>query len=372
VRASRTRSLHALAILAATGCAAHQREAEPAPAPVVVLEPQVSGTSALLQAVSAPSARVAWVGGHAATVLRTTDGGGTWERLAVPGAAADSLQFRDVHAVDADTAYLLAAGPGARSRIYKTNDGGATWQLQFTNADSSAFYDCFAFWSADRGVAFSDAVAGRFAVRITEDGGENWSQVPPGSFPPAQRGEGGFAASGTCVVALGDRMAWIGTGAADTARVLGTTDGGRSWWASPTPIPAGTFAGIAALAFRDSLHGVALGGPLGDSTARSDNVATTDDGGHTWRLAGRPSFPGAVYGAAVVPGQPGMVFAVGPKGLDYSRDDARTWSGLDTLAYWSVGFGSRSVGWAVGPGGRIVRIRVSPAAPSPAEPSGRR
>ena len=317
----------------------------------------MSGTTALLQAVSAPDAQVVWVSGHAAAILRTTDGGASWASLQVPGAAADSLQFRDVYAVDGSVAYLLAAGPGTRSRIYKTIDAGRSWTRQFTNADSSAFYDCFAFWDAMRGVAFSDAVAGQFLIRVTTDGVAHWPVVPAAGLPPAQPGEGAFAASGSCVVTGGHALAWIGTGAADTARVLATDDGGRTWRVAATPITAGNFAGVAALAFRDSLHGSALGGNLGSPAEWSDNVAGTADGGRTWRLAGRPTFPGAVYGAVAVPSRPGALVAAGPRGLDYSTDDGASWTRLDTLAYWSVGFGSRTVGWAVGPNGRIVRIQ---------------
>lgn len=319
------------------------------------LESQASGTPSLLQAVSAPTARVVWVSGHAAAVLRTTDGGATWERLSVPGAADDSLEFRDVQAFDAQVAYLLAAGPGARSRIYKTTDGGRTWERQFTNQDSSAFYDCFAFWDARHGLAFSDAVAGRLMVRTTDDGGATWPLVPAASLPPAQRGEGAFAASGTCVVAMGNRHAWIGTGAADSARVLHTADAGRTWSVSVTPVAGGATSGFAAIAFQDTLHGAALGGNVADAKSRTDNVAITDDGGRTWRLS-RSSFAGAVYGAVAVPGRPGWLVAVGPRGLDYSRDGGSTWIGLDTLAYWSVGFASKQSGWAVGPGGRITRV----------------
>ena len=347
-----------VALAVGPSCHPGTRSDVPVTATVPVLEPQTSGTTALLQAVSAPSARVAWVSGHAAAVLRTTNGGESWERLTVPGAAADSLQFRDVHALDANVAYLLAAGPGARSRIYKTADGGRTWLRQFTNTDSSAFYDCFAFWDGGRGVTFSDAVAGRFIVRITEDGGSHWTAVPEEALPPALPGEGAFAASGACVVALAERFAWIGTGAADTARVLATTDGGRSWRIVATPIVGGNAAGIAALAFHDTLHGMALGGNLGNPAERGDNVAVTMDGGHTWQLASRPTFPGAVYGATAVPGREGRTVAVGPKGLDYSADGGASWMRVDTLAYWSVGFASSRIGWAVGPSGRIVRLRL--------------
>jgi photosystem II stability/assembly factor-like uncharacterized protein len=161
------------------------------PAARPALEPLVSGTTALLQAVSAPSGRIAWVSGHRAALLRTTDGGATWQVIEVPGAAADSLEFRDVYAVDARTAYLLAAGPGSRSRIYKTTDG-RHWDLQFTNADSAAFYDCFDFWDATHGIAMSDAVDGRFLVLRTADGGAHWRLPPADSLPPAHAGEGGL------------------------------------------------------------------------------------------------------------------------------------------------------------------------------------
>ena len=76
-----------------------------------------------------------------------------------------------MHAVSADLAWVLSAGPGDRSRIYHTRDGGATWALQFRNADPAAFYDCFAFFTARRAVAFSDASQQRTNMLITRDGG---------------------------------------------------------------------------------------------------------------------------------------------------------------------------------------------------------
>src|SRR4029077_3970231 len=110
------------------------------------LTPQQSGTTNSLQAISPVNARVAWASGTSGTYVVTTDGGETWRAGVVPG--ADALEFRDVEGVSERVAYLMAAGPGEDSRIYKTEDGGATWSLQFQNEDPSAFYDCFAFWDA--------------------------------------------------------------------------------------------------------------------------------------------------------------------------------------------------------------------------------
>ncbi|HEY8478722.1 MAG TPA: hypothetical protein VIL71_02725, partial [Spirillospora sp.] len=198
--------------------------------------------------------------------------------------------------------------------------------------------------------------------------------------PDAQAGgEGAFAASGTCVVTGPGGLAWIGTGAAERARVFRTEDYGRTWTVVEAPLVAGEMAGIFTLAFRDALHGVALGGDLARPQEHTDNVAVTADGGRTWTLAGRTHLPGAVYGAAYVPGAPTpTLVAVGPGGMDLSTDDARSWVSLDTASYWAVGFApapgaesagaaaaeapmatgaaSPAPGWAVGPRGRIVKI----------------
>lgn len=322
-----------------------------------VLAAQRSGTTALLQAVSAPSERVAWVSGHRGTYAITTDGGESWRAAVVPD--ADSLQFRDVYALDERTAWLLAAGDGDRSRIYHTANGGQTWALQFRNSDPRAFFDCLDFWDARRGLAFSDAVDGHFVILTTNDAGRHWARVPDEALPAARPGEGAFAASGTCVMTGARGRAWISTGnAPPESRILYTGDYGRSWSVFLTPLSAGEGVGAAGLAFRDTLHGVAVGGPVGRPNERGDRTAVTGDGGRTWTLGGRPAMAGPVYGAAYVPRTPALV-AVGPGGMDWSTDDALAWNRLDTLAYWSVGFSRTGrAGWAVGPSGRITKIII--------------
>ncbi len=340
---------------AALGCGENQPRPPAQPQPT--LTPQSSGTDQLLQAVSAVDESVVWVSGHGGTYARTTDGGTTWEAGMVPD--ADTLQFRDVHAVDAQTAYLLGAGPSDMSRIYKTTDAGSTWDLQWVNPDPDGFYDCLDFWDRDRGAAYGDEVDGQLSIIVTGDGGATWERVAPDRLPPALEGEGGFAASGLCLVTGADGVGWIATGAADTARVLRTDDYGRTWTVAVTPLVAGGAAGLTAVSFRDDRHGIALGGDIGAPEDYSDNVAVTDDGGRTWTLAGRPQISGAFYGGLYVPGidRPWVV-GVGPAGADYSIDNGQAWVSLDTLNYWGVGFASPTAGWLVGPGGRITKVSM--------------
>jgi hypothetical protein len=119
---------------------------------------------------------------------------------------------------------------------------------------------------------------------------------------------------------------------------------------------AGSAPGLATTTFRDARNGAGPGGPLGDAEAVTENVVITADGGRTWRAGGRPTFTGAVFGAAFVPGAGATLVAVGPKGSSLSRDGGQTWAALDSLAYWGIGFSPSGTGWITGPGGRITRI----------------
>lgn len=321
------------------------------PAQVPSITVQQSGVETLFQAVSisASNPDVAWISGHRGTYARTTDGGRTWTARIMPG--RDSLEFRDVHAIDAQRAWLLSSGTGAKSGIFQTTDGGARWMQVFANRDTAAFYDCMAFFDDRRAFAFSDAVNSRMPIVRTGNGRE-WSV---GAIP-SQEGEGGFAASGSCAQATVRGEAWIGTGAAARPRVLHSTDFARSWSAVDVPLASGSGAGITALAFRDRLHGVAVGGAIGGS-ATGPRVARTADGGATWTVITEPPIVGALYGAAYATrGGKSMLVAVGPGGAAWSVDDGDTWTLLDAAPYWSVGFGWSGAGWMVGPKGRVVRI----------------
>lgn len=328
----------------------------PRPAPTVTR--QESGTVAALVGVSAVSARVAWVSGRGGTYGVTTDGGAHWRMGVVPG--AEALQFRDVRATDALTAWVLAIGPGDSSRIYRTADGGRSWALQFENPDPAAFYDCFAFWDPRRAIAVSDGVGGRVPILITADGGKRWTPLPFASRPTADAGEGSLAASGTCVVTWGRARAWIATsGGRSGTRVLASDDGGRTWSAAPTPVGGGTAqAALTTLAFRDDRVGFA-GGADSLGAARGQ-VARTSDGGRTWRLVGSPTLRSPVYGLALVPGASGAMVVVGPGGASYSADDGASWTALDAGDWWSVAFSRSGVGWMVGARGGIARLAWTP------------
>lgn len=320
-------------------------------------QPQASGTTAELRGLAVVSPTVAWASGAKGTVLRTTDGG-TWQVLAIPD--ADKLDFRDIHAFDANTAIVMGAGPGTASRIYRTNDGGATWKLLITNPDPAGFWDAIAFWDAKRGLVFGDPVNGHFQVLVTSDGGDTWQPVKDEAGLVALPKEGAFAASGTCLTVAGTSDAWFATGGALTSRVFHSQDGGLTWQASAVPVPADAPArGLFSVGFRDHKVGVAAGGDYKEVKLAGTNGARTEDGGASWTPV--PVLP-AGYMSVVVPvrGAPDTFVAAGLAGSGYSPDAGRTWQVLDTTPVNTVGFASPAAGWAVGPKGLVMKYTGAP------------
>lgn len=302
--------------------------------------------------MSAVNDVVCWASGTSGSVSRTLNGE-NWTTIQVTDAAA--LDFRDIEAVDENTAYALSIGPGENSRIYKTEDGGKNWTLQFKNQDPDAFYDALAFWDANHGITLSDPVKGHFVIRTTDDGGKTW-KPQEGGMPPALQGEGAFAASGTCLITKGSNEAWFVTGSAARSRAFHSTDRGRTWTVQDLPIPAGkASAGCFSIAFSDSQTGIAVGGDYQDSLKSTNHIAITRDGGKTWRTDRLSrSAPFLLECALAMPGSDGFML-LGPDGLAYWSPRRKVaWKMALKLHTGSIK--SRGFVFAAGENGSIRRL----------------
>ncbi len=315
-----------------------------------------TGSTARFRGLAPVSRSVAWVSGTEGTVLRTDDGGRSWDDVS-PGGDTVGLQFRDLEAFDSHRAVILSIGEGGDSRIYRTSDGGHSWHKTFVNDDPNAFYDCMDFWDDQHGLAMSDPVDGKFRILSTRNGGRSWSVVDPAGMPAALPGEFGFAASGTCLVTAGHRDAWIATGGGASTRVLHTTDRGQTWSAATTPIPSGAAAGIFSLAVRHGRELVAVGGDFTAPTVGTKASAFSRDSGRHWRQGG--DLGGYRSGSAWLPRTRSSVVAVGPTGSDLSRDGGRTWTSFDTSSLDSVECTRDGACWASGENGRVAVLRES-------------
>lgn len=343
---------------------------------------QESGTTAGLRGIDSVDGAVAWASGTDGTVLKTTDGGGHWVRCAVPDRDKDgaSLDFRGVQAFDATTAVVMASGPGAKSRLYKTTDGCKTWQLLFANPDApNGFFD--SFWlNGKRGIVLGDPVGGKFAVFLSENEGKTWKRDRHSGLALQGRSLAAFAASNSSI-ARGNNLftrAFATGGKSGSAffnrpftaheeqqgLLYHIANKGAPWRSSPIPVGSGSetsgafsvayrypiTTGICAqCSFNDNSLFVAVGGDYAKASESEKTAAWSSDGGWTWTAARTP--PHGYRSAVEWSDALKAWIAVGTNGSDISRDDGKTWQPLDN-GNWNA----LSLPFAVGPNGRIARL----------------
>lgn len=180
---------------------------------------------------------------------------------------------------------------GAFGVVYRTNDGGSTWEAQETPTLDDLFAIDFA--SPETGVAVGKAGT----ILRTDDGGETWTRIDAGTDRNL------FAVA----FASADHV-WA---AGDWGAVFESKDAGRTWMDRTLPDDIV----LTDVSFADAMHG-ALVGEFG-------SVRVTTDGGATWH----PSTVGTdktLFGVHFTTPNDGWV--VGMDGLILrTTDGAKTW-----------------------------------------------
>jgi hypothetical protein len=350
---------------------------------------QASGTTAGLRGIYSVDGRIAWASGSEGTVLRTLDGGEHWTKCAVPDAATDgeTLDFRGVQAWDAETAIVMASGPGEKSRLYKTVDGCRSWKLVFKNPDAhEGFFDSIFFPrlpSITRddegfGLLLGDPVGGQFAVFETRNGGHSWVRVSDAVLTGSSMGSGAFAASNSCISGFGGSTFDFITGGKAGSSLLRLNYIGkwwdnnesslkRTWTKESLPMARGTDgSGAFSVGQRVSisdgksgpgleglkLHEVVVGG---DYSKPNDKLGTAVWNSHDIQKWTASSTPPPGYRSSVAWSAALKTWiTVGTNGSDISRDDGKTWEPLDDGNWNALG-----LPFVVGPKGRIARLSTS-------------
>jgi len=315
---------------------------------------------------------VAWVSGSNGWVGITVDSGRNWTFSQVKG--FEKCDFRSIYAFNAKSAVIANAGSPAY--VLRTADGGITWQAVYENKDTAAFIDGMDFRDPKNGVVYGDPINGRMLMLGTHNGGKTWAEYSEARRPVMSHGEASFAASGTGIKCLLRRKIIVATGG-KVSRLLVSKNRGRSWRAITTPILQGeSSTGIFSFVSLSKRRMVIAGGDYKQDTLRTANLFYTYNGGKTW-YAPATTTRGyreclAVIGHSEVVAKRSMgpdmflepmsentLLAVGPGGIDISYDNGERWKGLSNEKQFHVVKKSRRGNLVImaGGGGKLCVLR---------------
>lgn len=185
--------------------------------------------------------------GNREFIIKTTDGGQTWEiqHYFNPDPSAFQVpeeRLRDIERISSDN--LVAVG--YRGRMLITTDGGQHWETKTSNTTKNL--EAVDFFDAYSGIAAGDGI-----ILLTQDGGNLWTEV---TIPHYIK---------DCKFLSLNRIVAI----TESRQIITSSDGGNSWSNSLfTPSLA-----LNALEF--------INASIGFISAAGD-VYKTEDGGQTW------------------------------------------------------------------------------------------
>jgi len=293
------------------------------------LQPLSSGTKTSIRGLSIVSDKVAWVSGSNGYIGKTTDAGLNWTWVKPEG--FEKLDFRAIQAFDDKKA--IAVNAGTPAFILLTVDGGRSWKTTYKNTDSAIFLDGMDFWDKKNGVIFGDPIQHQLQILKTTNGGLDWQNISSQLNMETDKGEAGFAASGTTIKTVGKGKVWIATGGV-VSNIYHSTDYGKTWMKYPCPIWQGeNSTGPFSMDFFDAQSGIVVGGNYLQDKVNSNNVLLTKNGGREWV---KPVKPVSGYRSGVVYVTKKRCIAVGTSGVDISKDGGLNWKNISTLSFNGV------------------------------------
>lgn len=321
------------------------------------VNPNAAGMLEPLYAVQFLNGTTGYAGGESGRVLKTTDAGATWFPQNTP-------VFRDIYAL-AFSSSQEGWAVGSQGLILRTTDGGNNW-FQQTSGVSASLYGAQAL-SASTGYA----VGTNGTVLLTTDGGTSWTHQTTGTI---QNIYGIQMVSGT-----------IGYACGSFGLMLKTTNGGANWIPQTSSVDLSLYT----IQFTSSLTGWAMGSygiivkttnggftwfeqnsptsndifgvrftnsSIGWGVGDFGTIVKTTDGGSNWSMqsSGVKSLITAIHFPSGTNG-----IAVGEEGtIIRSLDGGRNWSQSGSGVYQSL-FGvymvNNDVGWAVGDSAVILK-----------------
>lgn len=321
-----------------------------------------------------------WMGGSKGTVLRSVNGGNSWDTLNPAGYSGKD--FRDIHAWNAKHAIVLSAGDSGV--VLETTDGGMTWNLIYHDYTPGVFFDAFDV-RGNNIILVGDGIAGNnpyllyidkhrhitpFQTKYFQGNSESqWAK----NTQNRQDSFAFFAASGSNVQWISShRFLMIPVAKDSTFFVLGSISKRNPLSENQlkaTHLYYLSYRDIAYLPFQRQVasgaysfaankrgHSVAVGGSY-LTPASGDSVSfLSANFGKTWQAS--KTMPHGYRSSVIYVPKAKMWICTGTNGTDVSTDDGINWSKTAFSGY-NVCAASRHYIWFAGNKGSWQRVEIT-------------
>ena len=252
-------------------------------------------------------------------ILRTTNSGssGVWNKSRFP---VDSNIIGSLSAKNFTKAWLVTYDLAAKtSRVWRTLNGGSTWQPLEIGITNSSYLNVIQMWSLTKGVVVGDPVNGKFEIFKTTNGGAYWLKTE--NTPASEKDEIGLI----CISYAFGKSLYMPT---TTGRLLYTKDMGDTWNVCKTPLSFAEF-----MSFKTDDDGIIA---LNDYSVYpfKTQISHTTDGGKTWSSPTNSDF--AFFDVKYIPNSNTLIGTtrerndIGPFRTIVSEDDGLTWTTIET------------------------------------------
>jgi photosystem II stability/assembly factor-like uncharacterized protein len=286
-------------------------------------------------------------------IYQSRDSGATWRLLAAADEGRLPRRIGTIAIDPFDPRHLFIGGIGFDEvgrgddvgGLYTSADGGVTWRRETFVTAHNYWCHQVLFHPAERGTAYAAITerGARNGIYRTQDGGATWEQLKRGWPDTARIGRASLAFCASRPSVIYAYAADVLSGRAD--RVLGvfrSANGGESWrevgGAHFADEGQSSYNNTIAVHPRDADH-VICGGV---------DLHVSHDGGRTWKRTSRWNAPrGAAnyahadHHALLMPASaPGRIYDANDGGLDVSEDGGESWvnrsSGLAVTMYYDM------------------------------------